>query len=184
MRVFAGPGSYRRDVSWIAVAGKGKGYHGRRAAAVPVLQAEQGERAKRGAPVSEQASGTHGPLRDEAIKRQDKAEAREYAGEWPEPEEEPEDETEREAVWAPAARLAESPVPEDWEATELRSDLARHLDRTDWPLDRGRLLEILAERQAGDRLPELAASLPEGQRYQSLSELLRALGLEPEGRGG
>ena len=64
--------------------------------------------------MSEQASGTHGPLRDEAIKRQDKAEAREYAGEWPESEEEPEDETEREAVWAPAARLAESPVPEDW----------------------------------------------------------------------
>ena len=134
--------------------------------------------------MSEQASGTHGPLRDEAIKRQDEAEAREYAGEWPEPEEEPEDETEREAVWAPAARLAESPVPEDWEATELRSDLARHLDRTDWPLDRERLLEILTERQAGDRLPELAASLPVGQRYQSLSELLRALGLEPERRGG
>jgi len=140
--------------------------------------------AKRGAPVSEQASGTHGPLRDEAIKRQDEAEAREYAGEWPEPEEEPEDETEREAVWAPAARLADSPVPEDWEAIELRSDLARHLDRTDWPLDRGRLLEILTERQAGDRLSELAASLPEGQHYQSLRELLRALGLEPEERGG
>ena len=110
--------------------------------------------------MSEQASGTHGPLRDEAIKRQDEAEAREYAGEWPEPEEAPEDETEREAVWAPAARLAESPVPEDWQTTELRSDLARHLERTDWPLDRERLLQILAERQAGDRLPELAASLP------------------------
>jgi hypothetical protein len=49
---------------------------------------------------------------------------------------------------------------------------------------RGRLLEILTERNAGDRLLELAASLPEGQRYQSLSELLRALELEPEERGG
>jgi len=134
--------------------------------------------------VSEQASGTHGPLRDEAIKRQDRAEAREYTGEWPEPEEEPDDETEREAVWAPAARLAESPVPEDWEAVELRSDLARHLDRTVWPVTRGRLLEILAERNAGDRLAELAASLPAGQRYHSLRELTRALGLEPDERGG
>jgi len=105
--------------------------------------------------VSEQASGTHGPLRDEAIKRQDEAEAREYAGEWPGPEEEPEDETEREAVWAPAARLAESPASEDFEAIELRSDLARHLDRADWPVTRGRLLEILTERNAGDRLLEL-----------------------------
>jgi len=134
--------------------------------------------------VSEQASGTHGPLRDEAIKRQDEAEAREYAGEWPGPEEEPEDETEREAIWAPAARLAESAAPEDWAAIELRSDLARHLDRTAWPLTRGRLLQILTERHAGDRLVELAASLPEGQRYQSLRELARALDLEPEERGG
>jgi hypothetical protein len=134
--------------------------------------------------VSEQASGTHGPLRDEAIKRQDEAEARQYAGEWPEPEEEPEDETEQEAVWAPAARLAESPVPEDWEAVELRSDLARHLDRSVWPVNRERLLEILTERNAGDRLLERAASLPEGQRYASLRELLRALDLEPEERGG
>jgi hypothetical protein len=134
--------------------------------------------------VSEQASGTYGPRRDEAIKRQDEAEAREYAGEWPEPEEEPEDETEREAVWAPAARLAESPGGEDWGAVELRSDLARHLDRSVWPVSRERLLEILTERNAGDRLLELAASLPEGQRYSSLRELLRALDLEPEERGG
>jgi hypothetical protein len=130
--------------------------------------------------VSEQASGTHGPVRDEAIKRQDEAEAREYEGEWPAPDTEPDDETEREAVWAPAARLAESAVPEDHEAVELRSDLARSLDRTVWPATRGRLLEILTEHNAGDRLLELAASLPAGRRYQSLHEVLHALGLEPE----
>jgi len=134
--------------------------------------------------VSEQASGTHGPVRDEAIKRQDQAEAAGYAGEWPNPDEEPEDETEREAIWAPAARLAESPASEDWEAVELRSDLARHLDRTAWPVTGERLLEILTERSAGDRLLELAASLPERQRYERLRDLLRALGLEPEQRGG
>ena len=134
--------------------------------------------------MSEQASGTHGPLRDDAIKSQDEAEARQYAGEWPDPEEEPEDETEREAIWAPAARLAESPAAENWEAIELRSDLARHLDRTVWPVSRDRLLEILTERNAGDGLLELAASLPQRQRYESLRELLLALDLEPEERGG
>lgn len=134
--------------------------------------------------MSEQASGTHGPLRDEAIKSQDEAEARQYAGEWPGPEEEPEDETEREATWAPAARLSESPASEDWEAVELRSDLARHLDRTVWPVNRDRLVEILTERNAGDGLLELTGSLPKGQRYESLRELLRALDLEPEERGG
>ena len=133
--------------------------------------------------MSEQASGTHGPLRDETIKRQDEAEAREYAGEWPEPDEEPDDETEREAIWAPAARLAESAAPEDWQAVELRSDLARHLDRTAWPATREQLLEILTERQAGDRLLEMASALPGDQRYHNVGELARALGLEPEQRG-
>lgn len=134
--------------------------------------------------MSEQASGTHGPVRDEAIKRQDQAEARQYAGEWPEPGEEPEDETEQEAVWAPAARLAESPAQENWEAVELRSDLARHLDRSVWPVGRERLMEILTERNASGRLLARAASLPEGQRYANLRELLRALDLEPGERGG
>lgn len=133
--------------------------------------------------MSEQASGTHGPVRDEAIKRQDQAEAREYAEEWPDPEEEPGGETEREAIWAPAARLAESAAPEDWQAVELRSDLARHLDRTDWPVTRDQLLQILAERNAGDRLLEVAAALPHRHQYHSLGELARALGLEPEQRG-
>lgn len=134
--------------------------------------------------MSEQVSDTHGPLRDDAIKQQDEAEARQYAGEWPEPEEEPEDETEREAIWAPAARLAESPAAENWEAVELRSDLARHLDRTVWPANRKRLLEILTERDAGDKLLDLVAALPGRQRYESLRELLSALSLEPEERGG
>ena len=134
--------------------------------------------------MSEQGSGTHGPVHDEAIKRQDEAEARRYGAEWPEPAEEPGNETGHEAIWAPAARLADSPVPEDWEAVELRSDLARHLDRTVWPVSRERLLEILTERNAGDRLLALAASLPEGQRYETLRDLLRSLHLEPEERGG
>jgi uncharacterized protein DUF2795 len=132
--------------------------------------------------VSEQGSGTHGPVRDDAIKRQDEAEARDYVEEWPEPETEPDDETEQEATWAPGARLADSPTPEDWAAVELRSDLARLLDRTVWPATRERLLEILTERNAGDRLLELVTSLPEGPRYPSLRELTRALGLEPEER--
>ena len=134
--------------------------------------------------MSEQGSGTHGPLHDEAIKRQDQAEARAYTGGWPEPDQEPDDETERAAIWAPAARLAESPAPQDWEAIELRADLARHLDRTAWPVTRKRLLEILTQRSAGDRLLELAASLPQGHRYHSLRELAQALGLEPEQRSG
>jgi hypothetical protein len=49
---------------------------------------------------------------------------------------------------------------------------------------RAGLLAILTERHAGDRLLELAASLPDRQRYQNLRELTQALKLEPEEHGG
>ena len=51
-------------------------------------------------------------------------------------------------------------------------------------MTRERLQEILAERNAGDRLVELAASLPERARYASLRELAEALNVEPEERRG
>src|SRR5712691_13073749 len=48
------------------------------------------------------------------------------------------------ATWAPEGRFAGTPPGEDWEAIELRSDLARHLDRTAFPATRAYLLETLA----------------------------------------
>lgn len=134
--------------------------------------------------MSEQAGGTHGPREDDALKREVRSELQANratrAEEWLEPE--PPGEDEPEATWAPQGRPGGTPPGEDWETIELRSDLARHLDRTVWPLTRRRLVEILTERNAADRLVELAASLPAGHRYRSLAELARALDLEPEER--
>jgi len=76
-------------------------------------------------------------------------------------------------VYGGAGRFAFSGAAHLTEGSPLATEASRE-----------RLLEILTERAAGDRLVELAASLPEGQRYQSLRELARALDLEPEERGG
>ncbi len=38
-----------------------------------------------------------------------------------------------EATWAPQGRPGATPPGADWETIELRSDLARHLDRTAFP---------------------------------------------------
>jgi hypothetical protein len=123
-------------------------------------------------PVSEQGSGTHGPVRDDAIKRQELSEAHELAKEWPEPEDEGE-EADPDATWAPEGRFA----GKEWEAVELRSDLARHLDRTAFPATRARLLEILTAQFAEQRLLDLVSTLPEGESYNTVGELARALGL-------
>jgi len=73
---------------------------------------------------------------------------------------------------------------ESWETIELRSDLARHLDRTAFPATRARLLEILASHQAEQRLLDLVSPLPEDATFASLSELLHALGIPVEERPG
>jgi Protein of unknown function (DUF2795) len=128
--------------------------------------------------MSEQISGTHGAAEDDAIKRQDRSELQAHGEEWPEPESS--DEGEGEATWAPEGRFAGT--GEDWQAIELRSDLARHLDRTAFPATRAHLLDALTARQAEQRLLDLVSSLPDDAAFASLGELLPALGLPVEER--
>ena len=129
--------------------------------------------------MSEQGSGTHGPVRDDAIKKVEREEAHDLAAEWPEPEDEGE-EADPDATWAPEGRFA----GREWEAVELRSDLARHLDRTAFPVTRERLIEILTAQFAEQRLLDLASALPEGGSYATVGELARAQGLPVQERRG
>jgi hypothetical protein len=134
--------------------------------------------------MSEQVGGTHGPRDDEALKREVRSELQANratrAEEWLEPE--PPGEDEPEATWAPEGRPGGTPPGEDWETIELRSDLARHLDRTAFPATRSHLLENLAAHQAEQRLLDLVSSLPDGTILANLGELFRVLGLPMEQR--
>jgi hypothetical protein len=133
--------------------------------------------------MSEQESGTHGAHEDDLLKKEFRSEleARRWTrGEdWREPDmpDEDEPEADRALAGSPGARLAGG---QDWDAIELRSDLARHLDRTAFPGTRDHLADILAAHQAEQRLQDLIASLPARARFSSLAELLTALGLPVE----
>ena len=134
--------------------------------------------------MTEQSSGTHGPREDDALKREVRSDLQAHretrAEEWLEAE--PPAEDEPEATWAPAGRPGGTPPGEDWDTIELRSDLARHLDRTDYPATRAHLLDTLTAQGADQRLLDLVSPLPEGATYASLAELLPALGLPIEER--
>ncbi|HEX7266326.1 MAG TPA: DUF2795 domain-containing protein [Streptosporangiaceae bacterium] len=136
--------------------------------------------------MSEQTGGTHGPREDDALKREVRSELQAHratrAEEWLEPE--PPAEDEPEATWAPEGRPGGTPPGESWETIELRSDLARHLDRTAFPATRARLLEVLASHQAEQRLLDLVSPLPEDATFANLGELLHALGIPVEERPG
>jgi hypothetical protein len=134
--------------------------------------------------MSEQVSGTHGPREDDALKREVRSELQANratrAEEWLEPE--PPGEDEPEATWVLEGRPGGTPPGEDWETIELRSNLARHLDRAAFPASRAHLLETLAGHQAEQPLLDLVSSLPESATFANLGELLRALGFPVEQR--
>jgi hypothetical protein len=136
--------------------------------------------------MSEQESATHGRHEDDALKREFRGELqrrRATRGEdWREPDmpDEDEPEADRAIAGSPETRLAGAV---DWEAIEMRSDLARHLDRTAFPGTPDHLVEILAAHNAEQRLRDLVSSLPDGVTFTRFAELLAALGLPVEGRG-
>lgn len=131
-------------------------------------------------PMSEQVSGTHGRVEDEAIKRQDLSDLRERGELRPDADDVAAD-TGTPAVWAPEGRFA--PAAEDWQAIEQRAELARRLDRTTFPAGRAQLLATLTAKDAEQPLLDLVARLPAEATVGSMSELIRALGLPVEGRG-
>lgn len=73
-----------------------------------------------------------------------------------------------------------APDPEEAEAEELRSDLARHLGRGAFPADREGLKRALLDQYAPDPLVEVVRQLPDdGATYGNVQEVMAALGREP-----
>jgi Protein of unknown function (DUF2795) len=132
--------------------------------------------------MSEQFSGTHGPAEDDHIKRQDRSDILGHGEEWPDPEDS--DVWPDQGIWAPEARFASTPEGPDFQAIELRSELARHLDRTTFPAAREQLLRTLMDHQAEQPVLDLVSALPARGVIDSVGELIRAVGLPVEERRG
>jgi hypothetical protein len=61
-----------------------------------------------------------------------------------------------------------------------RAELTRHLPPSEFPADRGRLLDHLRARRAPESVINAVSRLPEGQEFQTLGEIVRAIGLRTE----
>jgi hypothetical protein len=136
---------------------------------------------REGIRMSEQVSRKHGPVEDEAIKRQDRHDL-ELEGE-ERPDREWLGEEEAALDWAAAGRFADIPPGEYWADIELRSELARLLISTDFPVTGAALAQKLTERQASRDLSDRAAALPT-DTFASLHDVVAALGLSIEHRAG
>jgi hypothetical protein len=63
---------------------------------------------------------------------------------------------------------------------EHRAALAEHLGKEVWPADRDALVAKAQESNAPDRVLADLRRLPEGQRFENVQEVARALGLGTE----
>jgi Protein of unknown function (DUF2795) len=133
----------------------------------------------------ERRSDKHGPLRDDALEHEVEGIVRSghstHAEEWKDPE--PPGEDQPDVDVAPDGDHAPGTPPGmAQEDVELRTALAVHLPPSAWPADRDGLLATLADGHAPDRLVGLVRGLPAGEKYQTVQDVSRALGLHVEER--
>lgn len=73
-----------------------------------------------------------------------------------------------------------TPVGMDEEAVVARAELARWLDRADFPADGPSLVEAALDHRAPDAVVEELRRLPEGRTYERIGDVVRALGYPTE----
>lgn len=61
-----------------------------------------------------------------------------------------------------------------------RAALTRHLPPSEFPADRARLLTHLRSHRAPESVIDAVSALPEGRQFQTLGEVVRAIGLFSE----
>lgn len=73
-----------------------------------------------------------------------------------------------------------TPVGMDADAVVARAELARWLDRADFPATGAELVEAARDHRAPDAVVAELAKLPEGDSYERIGDVVRALGYPTE----
>jgi hypothetical protein len=102
-----------------------------------------------------------------------------HAREWADPE--PAAEGEPDVDAAPNGTLVGgTPVGMDADAVEARAELARWLDRADFPSTGPELVEAARDHRAPDAVVAELERLPGGETYERIGDVVRALGYPTE----
>lgn len=130
-----------------------------------------------------QRSTKHSPRVDEALEHDIqgmlKAERATRAEEWRESE--PVAEGDPDLTADPAGTLVGgTPVGMDADAVVVRAELARWLDRADFPSTGPELVEAARDHRAPDAVAAALERLPDGETFERIGDVVRALGYPTE----
>lgn len=130
-----------------------------------------------------QRSTKHSPRVDEELEHEIQGMVRgghtTRAEEWRDPEPTAEGDPDIDA--APNGTLVGgTPVGMDPDAVEARAELARWLDRADFPSTGPQLVEAALDHRAPDAVVAELQRLPEGENYERIGDVVRALGYPTE----
>lgn len=133
--------------------------------------------------MTESRSTKHNPRVDEDLEHEAqgmlKGERQTRAEEWREVE--PSAEGDPDVDSDPAGTLVGgTPVGVDADAVESRAELARWLDRADFPSTGSALVEAALDHRAPDAVVAELRRLPEGESYERIGDVVRALGYPTE----
>jgi len=130
-----------------------------------------------------QRSTKHSPRVDEELEHEIQGMMRgghaTRAEEWRDPE--PTAEGDPDIDTAPNGTLVGgTPVGMDADAVESRAELARWLDRADFPSNGPQLVEAALDHRAPDAVVAELERLPEGETFERIGDVVRALGYPTE----
>ena len=130
-----------------------------------------------------QRSTKHGARLDDELQHEVEGMVRSgrstHAEEWADPE--PSAEGDPDVDAAPNGTLVGgTPVGMDADAVEARAELARWLDRADFPSTGPQLVEAARDHHAPDAVVAELERLPEGETYERIGDVVRALGYPTE----
>jgi Protein of unknown function (DUF2795) len=134
--------------------------------------------------MTDQGSNKTGFARDDELKREMQGELKANRAVRAQEDREPQPSGEDQPFAESGPSVPEPSVPSGMtpEGVTVRSDLARHLERTIYPAQRAELLGALQRHQAPDALVQRVSALPPDERYANVQAVVRALGYGVEDR--
>ena len=128
-------------------------------------------------------STKHGPRLDDELQHEVEGMVRSgrstHVEEWTDPE--PVAEGDPDVDVSPADTLVGgTPVGMDADAVVARAELARWLDRADYPATGPGLVEAARDHRAPDAVVTELEKLPDGETYERIGDVVRALGYPTE----